>query len=154
MCQRVCVLTCQHVFRTYVLTCHPRLHALRTYVLTCQHVLRAYVLMRQRVLRVLGSCTFRAYLSTCLAYLSAQMPTCLCAYMLTCKRASSSLSHLPVLLAWLVSSFDATFFSFFAIVIEVVHSDGKVWQFNEYFINQSLLSLCTPKWREYSWDAR
>ena len=25
------------------------------------------------------------------------------------------------------------FFSFFAIVIKAVHTDGKVWQVNEYF---------------------
>ena len=99
-------------------------------MLTCQRPLRAYVLTCKRVLR--------AYALTCLACLLVNVPCvlkCSHANVLTCKRASSSLSHLPAFLALLVSDFDATFFSFFAIVIEVVHSDGEVWQFNEYFIN-------------------
>ena len=141
----------------YVLTCQCALH---TYVLMCQHPLRAYVLMCQRVLlayMLTCQCALRAYMLMYFVCLLVNVPCvlmCLHADVLTCKHASSSFSHLPAFLTWLVSSFDVTFFSFFAIVFEVVHSDGKVWQFNEYFINQSLLSLCTPKYRECSWDAR
>ena len=102
------------------------------YMLTCQRVLRAYVLTCLACLLVNVPCVLKC------SHANALM--CLCANVLTCKRASSSLSHLPAFLALLVSDFDATFFSFFAIVIEVVHSDGEVWQFNEYFINRSLLA--------------
>ena len=118
-----CVLTCLRANVPYVFTCQ---RALRTYVLTCFACLLVNV-----------PCMLKCS--------NANMLMCLSANVLTCKRTTSSLSHLPVFLAWLVSSFDATFFSFFAIIIEAVHSDGKIWQFNEYFINRSLLSLCTPK---------
>ena len=102
-------------------------------VLTCSraNVPFLFTWSRDNVSCVLTcSRALRNYVPTCLACLSAQMQR---AYVLTYERASSSLPHLPAFLAWLVSSFDATFFSFFAIVIEVVHTDGKIWQFNEYF---------------------
>ena len=96
------VLTCQGALRAYVLKCQ---RALCAYVLTCQRALRAYVLMFQRVLR--------ARVLTCQRALRTHVLTCqraLRTYMLTCQRAS----------------FDATIFSFAAIVAEVVHTVGKV----------------------------
>ena len=99
-CLRAHVPTCLACLRTHVPKC------LRTYVFTCQHALRAYVLTYQRGLRtdvlmcqhILGS-----FLHTvCVTMWSP--PTCF---------ASS------------VSSFDATFSSFTAIVIKVVHAVGK-----------------------------
>ena len=115
-----CVLTCSHANVPCVLTC-PRANV--PCVLTCW---RANVLCMLTWLRANMPCLFtcsranmlmcsralRAYVPTCLTCLSAQMPTCLCAYVLTCERASSFLSHVPVFLAWLVSSFNATFFQF------------------------------------------
>ena len=66
-------------------------------VLTCQRVLRDYV---PCVLKC--QCALRAYVLRCQRALRA--------YVLTCQRAS----------------FDATIFSFAAIVAEVVHTVGKV----------------------------
>ena len=109
------VLTCQRDLCAYVpcvLTC-PRANV--PCVLTCWRANMPCVLTW---LRANMPCVFtcsralRAYVPTCLACLSAQMPTCLFAYVLTCERASSSLPHLPAFLAWLVSSFNATFFQF------------------------------------------
>ena len=100
----------------YVLTCQ---RALRAYVLTCQRTLLAYVLKCQRALRVhVLTCqlAWRAYVLKCQR---AYVFTCERAYVLTCEGPSSPLSHLPAF-------FDATFFSSFATVIEVVHTDGKV----------------------------
>ena len=89
-----------------------KLRALRAHVPTCLACLRDYV-------------------PTCLACLRAHVPTCLhdhvpcvlkCsnanvlislhASVLTCERASSSFAHLPAFPAWLVGSFDTTFFQF------------------------------------------
>ena len=100
----------------YVLTCQ---RALRAYVLTYQRTLLAYVLKCQRALRVhVLTCqlAWRAYVLKCQR---AYVFTCERAYVLTCEGPSSPLSHLPAF-------FDATFFSSFATVIEVVHTDGKV----------------------------
>ena len=100
----------------YVLTCQ---RALRAYVLTYQRTLLAYVLKCQRALRVhVLTCqlAWRAYVLKCQR---AYVFTCERAYVLTCGGPSSLLSHLPAF-------FDATFFSSFATVIEVVHTDGKV----------------------------
>ena len=60
------------------------------------------ILTCQRVLR--------AYVLTCQRALRAYVPTCLVAYVLTCQSAS----------------FDATIFSFAAIVAEVMHTVEKV----------------------------
>ena len=102
----------------------------------------------------------RAHMSTCLACLRAHVPTCyecipasliimpclltysrvnvLCELM--CSRSNmpwalylTSLgwhSDLPTCLASLVNSFDASFFSFTAIAVEVARTADKVWQFN------------------------
>ena len=107
----------------YVLTCQ---RALRAYVLTYQRTLLAYVLKCQRALRVhVLTCqlAWRAYVLKCQR---AYVFTCERAYVLTCGGPSSPLSHLPAF-------FDATFFSSFATVIEVVHTHGKVSQVNKYF---------------------
>ena len=74
-------------------------------VLMCQRALRAYALMCQRV--------FCAYVLMCQRALRPYVLTCqraLRPYVLTCQRAS----------------FDATIFSFAAIVAEVVHTVSKV----------------------------
>ena len=89
-----------------VLTCQ---RALCDYVLTCQRALRAYVFTCQHALRVyVLTCqrAFRAYVLTC--------QRALCAYVLKCQHGS----------------FDATIFSFIAIVAEIVHTVGKVSEFN------------------------
>ena len=85
------VLTCSRANVPCVLTC-PRANV--PCVLTCsraKRALRAYV---QR--------TLRAYLSTCFACfacLSAQMPTCLCAYVLTCLEFLVSPASIPCLIS-------------------------------------------------------
>ena len=123
-CQRalranvLCVLTCSRVNMPCVLTCSlakvpcvlswsranfPWVptsltcqHALRAHVLTCQHGLRAYVLR-------------------------ATMHWVSCLTRLVWPR-----DHLPTDFVSSVSSFDSTFFSFNAIVVEVVHTVGKL----------------------------
>ena len=55
----------------------------------------------------------RVYVTTCLACLQPQVTTWL-------------RDHLPTCFASLVKSFDATFFTFTAIVVKVVHTVGKV----------------------------
>ena len=100
------VLTCQRALCDYVLTCQ---RALRAYVFTCQHALRVYVLTCERA--------FRAYVLTCQRALRAYVLTCqraLCVYVLKCQHAS----------------FDATIFSFTANVAEIVHTVGKVSEFD------------------------
>ena len=83
-----------------------KLRALRAKnVLTCQRALRAYVLTCQHVLR--------AHVLTWQPALHAYVFTCqraLRAYVITCQR----------------TSFIATIFSFTAIIVEVVHTVGKV----------------------------
>ena len=102
--QLPCVLMCQFTLSAYVLTCQL---VLRAYVLTCQGALRAYVLTCQHGLRVTCSCANMTWVP-CL--------TCLVWHH----------DHLPISFASSVSTFDATFFSFTAILVEVVHNIGKV----------------------------
>ena len=102
-----CVLkTCSRTNVPCVLTCQ---RALRVYMLTCQRALYAYVPTCLACLRV--------HVQTCLTCLRAHVLTCQCALtgdVLTCQRGS----------------FDATIFSFTAIVAEAVHTVGKVSEFN------------------------
>ena len=92
-------------------------------VLTCERALRAYVLTCQRALRA-----YVSHLSTCLA--------CLCTHVSTCL--ASSRAHVSICLVSIAwhglrdqvitcqhASFDVTFFSFAAIVAEVVHTVVK-----------------------------
>ena len=110
-----CVFTCQCVLLAYVLTCQ---HAFRGYVFKCRRSLSSYV---PRVNR------------PCALIYSRVKVAC----ELMCSRAN--MSWVPCLtgLAWTydilpkcfassVSSFDATFFRFTAIVVEVVHTVGQV----------------------------
>ena len=71
--------------------------------LTCHHALRTYVLTCQSA--------FRAHVTMF-------------------QHALSSLPHKATHLAYLLSSFNATVFRFFVIVVEAVHIACKVWQFN------------------------
>ena len=119
-------------------TCAYESAKLCALVRTCQRLLLAYVLMCQ--------CVVCAYVPTCLVCLRANVPCVLkCSSvnvpcMLTCLR--TNVPRVPCLtwfawerdcLTWLVNSFDANLFILFATVIEVVDTDDKVWQFNEYF---------------------
>ena len=97
-----CVLTCQRAMRVYMLTCQRALYA---YVPTCLACLRAHAPTCLACLRV--------HVQTCL--------TCLRAHVLTCRRALTG-----DVLTCQRGSFDATIFSFTAIVAEVVHTVGKV----------------------------
>ena len=110
-----CVFICQCVLLAYVLTCQ---HAFRGYVLKCQRSLSSYVPQVNR--------------PCALIYSRVKV-----VWELMCSRAN--MSWVPCLtgLAWThdilpkcfassVSSFDATFFSFTAIVVEVVHTVGQV----------------------------
>ena len=96
MCLRVRMLKCQRALR-----------ALHTHVLTCQ-------------------CAFHAHLPACLECSHAFRT-----YVLICQRALSPLPHMACVtmcshLACIASSFDATFFSFIAIVVEVLDTVHKV----------------------------
>ena len=113
------VLTCQRALHAYVLTSSRAnmpcvLTCSRAYVscmLTCSCVNVPCVLTWLCVnLPCMFMCS-RANVLTCSRALRAQVLKCQRAYMLTCERAPSSFSHLPAIFAWLVKSFDATFFS-------------------------------------------
>ena len=118
------VLMFQRVWRTlrgYVLTCLACLDAhmarylacLNAHVatcltcLTCQHTLRAYVLTFQRCMQAKGL-------------------TCQHDWVPCLKRLARPRDHLQTWLASSVSSFDAIFFGFTAIVVEIVHIVGKI----------------------------
>ena len=125
----------QLALRAYVLTLQ---RALCAYVLMCQRALHAYVLTCQRALR--------AHVPTCFKCLHVSCVNMSCVLMysrvnvvcdLTCLRANmpwvSYLTglewprdHLPTCFTSSVSSFWAAFFSFTAIVVEVVHTVGKM----------------------------
>ena len=81
-----------------------KLRALRAHVPTCVACLRVNVPCVLTCLSANVPCVLtckrasRAYLTTYLACLSAQMPMCLRANVVTGKGASSSLSHLPAFL--------------------------------------------------------
>ena len=114
-----------------VLTYQRVLHA---YVLTCKHILHAYVLTWQPV-----SSTYVPHVSTCLASLCTYVSTCLVssrAPVPTCFESlvSYALRHHVINCQYnmpcLLRIFDATFFSFTAIVVEAVHTAGKTWLFN------------------------
>ena len=116
-----CLRACQRASRAYMLTCQGALHA---YEVICQHVLCAHML-HANVPWVLTCLTcqyvLRAFVFTCRDALNPLLHmVCVTAW-----------SHLTILLACLLSSFDVTFFSFTAIVVELVHNVGKVWQFKE-----------------------
>ena len=107
------VLTCLACLCAHVPMCLACLHAnvpcMPTWphanVVTCSQALRTYMLPCQRAVR--------AYILTC--------QCTLCPYMLTCQHAI----HAYVLMCQ-HTSFDATIFSFAAIVAEVVNAVGKV----------------------------
>ena len=77
---------------------------------TCSRANVPYVLTSSRANCLVCS---RVYVTTCLACLQPQVTTWL-------------RDHLPTCFASLVKSFDATFFTFTAIVVKVVHTVGKV----------------------------
>ena len=90
-------------------------------VLTCQRVLRAHVSM-------CFACSLAPCSLACQRALSAYLLTCqrgLQAQVLMCQHALNPLPHLSTSFASSVSSFDANFFSFIAIV-EDLHTVGKV----------------------------
>ena len=117
-----CVLTSQRALRADVLTYQLiSSHFLRSCVLTCSRVKVLYMLS--------CSCVNIPYL---LIYSRVNV-----ACGLTCSRVNMpwvpcltrlpwSREHLPTYLTSSVSSFDAIFFSFTAIVVKVVHTVGKV----------------------------
>ena len=126
------VLTCQRALCSYVLTYQ---RVMRAYMFTCQCAVCAYLLMCQRALCAL--------LVTCQRALSACVPSiitmpCVLIYShvnVACELKSSCADmprvpclirfawprgHLPTCFASSVSSFDDTFFSLTATVVEVV----------------------------------
>ena len=107
-----CILTCSRTLRAYALPYQCALHAL---MLTCQCGLGAYVLHVSTCLACL--CT---HVSTWFASSRATMPYASCLTRLAWPR-----DHQPRCLASSVSSFDATFFSFAAILVELVHTVGN-----------------------------
>ena len=121
------VLTCQRALPYYVLMCK---RVFRTHVITCQHALRANVLTCSAPLSCLPT-----HVSTRFASLRTHVPTCLESL------ASYGLPDHLISLAYLASRCDATFFSFTVIVIEIVHTVGKVWQFNECFYSVTWIHI-------------
>ena len=112
-CLSAYLATCPGFLRAHVLTCFT---CSRTHVATCLECLRpsrvnmSYVLMYSRVN---VACEV-----TCSRTIMPRVP-CL-------KRLAWPRDHLPACLDSSVSTSDATFSSFTAIVVEVVHSNGKV----------------------------
>ena len=133
-------LTCQRVWSARVLTCQG---ALRAYVLPWQCIFCAYVFMCQHTLRNYVRCMLTCSracmlcMHSCLRAIRVNIP-CVLMYLrvsvaceFTCSRANIPWvpcftrlawphDHLPTCFGSLVSSFDATFFSLTAIVLEVV----------------------------------
>ena len=124
MCQRaLCalLLTCQRALSAYMLTCES---ALRAYVLTWQRALCALLLTCQRAL---SACVPSIITMPCVLIYShvnvacelksscADMPRVPCLIRFAWPRG-----HLPTCFASSVSSFDDTFFSLTATVVEVV----------------------------------
>ena len=110
-CLRVyvsCVVTFQRVFRAYLLMCQ---HDLRVLELTCQRTLSAYV---PRLL--IYSCS---NVSCELTFLRANVPWVLYLIRLVWTRV-----QLPNMFAFVVSSFDISFFSSTAILVKVVYIAG------------------------------
>ena len=125
-------------------TCLVCLHALRAYVhanvprgLTCSHA-KVHCMLTRSYANM--SCVLTCYVPTCLECLHVSLVNMPC--VLSFSRVEMPWipyftwfvwprDHLTTLLACLLSSFDVTFFSFTAIVVELVHNVGKVWQFKE-----------------------
>ena len=113
------------------LSAHVQMCLALTHMPTCLACLSAQVLYMLTCLRAHMSsflvclCT---HVSTCLLSSHVYVPTCLeslAPHWLALLR-----DPLPTCPVCLVSSFDASFSSFTAIVVGVVHTAGKVWQFN------------------------
>ena len=136
------VLKCQRVLRADVITCLACLLAhvstCLPCVFTCSRVNVVCMLTRSHDLSahvpMCRACS-RAYVPKCLECLrvSSVNTPCVLTYLCVNMVWVSYLTwllwphyHLPTCLACLVSSFDPNFFSFTAIVIEVVHTVGKV----------------------------
>ena len=122
--KRCVVLTCLACLRAPVPTCFAWLHA---NVLTCFACTRAHMpicLECLRSSRVNMPCVLmysRAIVACDLTCSHANMPWVPCF-----TRLARPCNHLPTCFVSSVCSFNATFFSFTAIVVEVVHTAGKV----------------------------
>ena len=132
------VLTCQRTLPAHVPTCLAWLRAHVSWVLMWQRALRANVLMCQRVFcAYVFTCkrALHAYVLTCFACSHPHVSTCLaCLYThlsnmpwVPCPpQLAWPRDHLSTCFAASISSFDATFSSFIAIAVDVVHTVGKV----------------------------
>ena len=105
MCLRAnvpCMLTCSRANVPCALTCS---HANVLCVLLCSHVYMPCVLMYSRIIVDGESTRSRSNI-----------------FWVSClKRLALPCDHVPTCFVFSVSSFDATFFSFNAIAVEVVH---------------------------------